>query len=100
MKLQNGLQAAQTEVRDLQAEFEQDREDMLETIRKQDQQLKLANQILDRVRTLVRPNCNYYNLEKIRMDAVWDDETSMWRLPKVISADLSLPSESPRVCFG
>ena len=52
MKLENHLHAAKTEVADLQAEFEREREDMLETIRRQEQQLRLATQILDKVSML------------------------------------------------
>ena len=66
---------------------------MLETIRKQDQQMKLANQILERVRNMIRPGCNYYNLDKIRAEAVWDDDGDQWLLPKVQSSDVYLPVE-------
>ena len=90
-KLEDQLRVAKTEVQDLQSEFERDREDMLETIRKQEQQLKLATSIIERTRTLIRPSCNYYNIEKIRAEAVWDDDNEVWLLPKVRDTDQKLP---------
>ena len=43
------LKSAQSEIDDLQTEFERDREDYLETIRKQEQIIKLQQQILDKI---------------------------------------------------
>lgn len=42
------------EIEDLQGEFELDRLDYLETIRKQDQQLKLYSQILEKIQPIIR----------------------------------------------
>ena len=47
------------EIQDLQREFESDRSDYLDTIRKQDQQLILLQQILDKVQPTIRKECNY-----------------------------------------
>ena len=44
---------------DLQSEFEKDRQDYLDTIRKQDQQLLLLQSILDKVQPTIRKDCNY-----------------------------------------
>ncbi len=51
--------ALMAEIRDLQSEFESDRTDYLDTIRKQDQQLQLLQQILDKVQPTIRKECNY-----------------------------------------
>jgi kinesin family protein 3/17 len=48
-----------SEIADLQKEFEEDRTDYLDTIRKQEQQLLLLQQILDRVQPIIRKDCNY-----------------------------------------
>ena len=48
-----------TEIRDLQQEFEDDRTDYLDTIRKQDQQLKLLQQIVEKIQPTIRKECNY-----------------------------------------
>lgn len=43
------IQSLENDIEDLHGEFELDRLDYLETIRKQDQQVKLLQQILDKV---------------------------------------------------
>eukprot|EP00042_Codosiga_hollandica_P055475 m.778932 g.778932 ORF g.778932 m.778932 type:complete len:1027 (+) comp59124_c0_seq13:51-3131(+) len=90
-KIGDALQAARTEAADLQAEFEREREDMLETIRRQEKELKYYTTLADKVRTLIRPSCNYYNLEKIRLEAMWDEDAALWRFPRVINSDTYLP---------
>ena len=53
------VKALNSEISDLQTEFENDRSDYLDTIRKQDQQLILLQQILDKVQPTLRKECNY-----------------------------------------
>ena len=48
-----------TEISDLQYEFERDRQDYLDTIRKQDQQIKLIESILEKIHPTVRKDYNY-----------------------------------------
>ena len=48
------VRSLESEIEDLQSEFELDRLDYLDTIRKQDQQLKLLSQILDKVQPFIR----------------------------------------------
>lgn len=47
------------EIQDLHSEFENERTDYLETIRKQERQLLLYNQILDSVLPVLSKECNY-----------------------------------------
>ena len=54
------IRALNSEISDLQTEFEKDRTDYLDTIRKQDQQLKLYQQIMDKVQPTIRKDCNYW----------------------------------------
>lgn len=50
---------------DLNAEFEFERIDYLDTIRKQEKQLALYQQLLEKVQPVLRRDCNYYNLDKV-----------------------------------
>lgn len=54
------MKALNAEISDLQAEFEEDRSDYLDTIRKQDQQLILMQQILDKIQPTIKKECNYW----------------------------------------
>jgi kinesin family protein 3/17 len=89
--LQDELFQAKGEVEDLQVEFEREREDYLETIRKQETQMALQKLLLEKVQPLLRRDCNYSNLDRIMSESKWDDERKMWILPEVIVERTALP---------
>lgn len=53
------LKASDREIADIQSEFENERTDYLETIRKQERQIKLQSQILDKIVPTLSKECNY-----------------------------------------
>lgn len=65
--------------------------DYLETIRRQDQQLRLLQQILDKIQPCLRRDCNYSNIEKIKGDSLWDADQQKWRIPELIVVKTKLP---------
>lgn len=101
-KVWNKLQVAQAEIKDLTEEFQKEREDMLDTIRELNKQLKLKQMLLDsfvppheveRVRglllvsepccaaALVRGRCDV-DLPAVQIEAraTWDEEADEWSL--------------------
>ncbi|CAN8028614.1 unnamed protein product, partial [Ixodes persulcatus] len=90
-KAKKKIQALEQEVRDLQTEFEADRTDYLETIRRQDQQLRLLGQILEKVQPCIRRDSNYANLELVKAQSVWDQDAQRWRLPELSIQRTKLP---------
>lgn len=80
------------EVSDLQREFEREREEYLDTIRKQERQLKLLSKLTQRIQPMIPHDCNYYNIDKIQMIAIWNEEMQDWILPDIKREKLSLPS--------
>merc|ERR1711972_679680 len=42
---------------------------------------KLLNGIIDKIQPTVKRDCNYYNVDRIKKQAVWDDEEEEWQLP-------------------
>ena len=85
------IKVLNSEINDLQQEFEDDRTDYLDTIRKQDQQLILLQQILDKVQPTMRKDSNYSNIEKIKQEAKWNDEVQKWAIPDLVIAKTKLP---------
>lgn len=82
----------QNEVDDLQREFEREREEYLDTIRKQEKQIKLLSKLNQKIQPLIPHDCNYYNMDKIQMIAIWSEEIQDWILPDLKREKLSLPS--------
>lgn len=85
------LRAAKTEIKDLQSEFELEKIDYLSTIRRLERDLMLFQQLLDQAQTLVRRDCNYSNLEKMKRESVWDEETGCWKIPEPVIEKTRLP---------
>ncbi|KAK2874893.1 hypothetical protein Q8A67_022046 [Cirrhinus molitorella] len=92
---QKKLKAAKLEIRDLQAEFEMERDDYLATIRRLEREGQLLQGILERMAPLVRRDCNYSNVDRLRKEALWDEEGGTWRLPEVLVQKTTLPAVPP-----
>ena len=90
--LEDELKSAKGEIDDLQVEFEREREDYLETIRKQEMQMSLQKQLLERIQPLLRRDCNYSNLDHIMAESKWDEERARWILPELIVERTTLPA--------
>ncbi|XP_007459289.1 PREDICTED: kinesin-like protein KIF17 isoform X2 [Lipotes vexillifer] len=90
-KMQRKLWAAEVEIKDLQSEFELEKIDYLATIRRQERDFVLFQQLLEQVQPLIRRDCNYSNLEKIRRESCWDEDNGFWKIPQPIIIKTSLP---------
>lgn len=85
------LRAAEVEIKDLQSEFQLEKIDYLATIRRQERDSMLFQQLLEQVQPLIRRDCNYSNLEKIRRESCWDEDSGFWKIPEPIILKTSLP---------
>ncbi|XP_028302752.1 kinesin-like protein KIF17 isoform X2 [Gouania willdenowi] len=92
IKVQVKLKAAKLEIRDLQAEFEEERNDYLATIRRLEKEGQLLQGLLERMVLLVRRDCNYSSLDRLKKEALWDEENTVWRLPDVTVQKTTLPT--------
>ncbi|XP_045638008.1 kinesin-like protein KIF17 isoform X3 [Ursus americanus] len=94
-KMQRKLRAAEVEIKDLQSEFQLEKIDYLATIRRQERDSMLFQQLLEQVQPLIRRDCNYSNLEKIRRESCWDEDSGFWKIPEPIILKTSLPVAVP-----
>ena len=85
------LKSQEQEIRDIQREFAVERDDYLETIRRQEQGMRLLEQLLTRVQPTIRKDCNYADLEAIKKQAIWDEVEQKWRLPELQLQKTKLP---------
>ena len=84
-------ESLQREILDLQSEFEFDRIDYLDTIRKQEQEQQYLQAVIDRLLPVIRRDCNYVNLDRIRAQSMWDENNQAWILPKLTIEKTQLP---------
>ncbi|VDK55393.1 unnamed protein product [Anisakis simplex] len=99
-KQKRKVKSLESEIEDLHGEFELDRLDYLETIRKQDQQIKLLQQILDKIHPIVKRDCNYHNLDRVKKDAAWNEDQGKWILPELFFTKTTLPSATPVIAVN
>lgn len=69
-----------------------ERNDYLATIRRLEREGQLLNSLLERMVQLVRRDCNYSNLDRLKKEAVWDEDSTTWKLPDVMVQKTTLPS--------
>lgn len=92
------LRAAEVEIKDLQSEFELEKIDYLATIRRQERDFMLLQQLLEQVQPLIRRDCNYSNLERIRRESCWDEDNGFWKIPEPVIIKTSLPVGQELLC--
>jgi len=51
--------------------------------------------VVDRLLPVIRRDCNYVNLERIRAQSTWDENNQMWHLPKLTIEKTQLPPARP-----
>ena len=79
------LLTTEDDIKDMSQEFEMERQDYLDTIRRQDQTVQLFEQLLTTVVPLLRRDCNYFNMDKIKMECKWDRNAAQWIIPKLVT---------------
>nr|KAG5694636.1 hypothetical protein BaRGS_014731 [Batillaria attramentaria] len=72
------IKSLEREIIDIQSEFEFDRVDYLDTIRKQERHIMLLDAIIARIQPCLRRDCNYYNIDRIRTECKWNEEEERW----------------------
>lgn len=87
-KLVAKLTEAKAEVRDVQSEWQREKEDMLDSVRDLTNQLKLKMAIIDNF----IPRAEAARLEQ---RAVWDEEVLIWRTKPITHSDPHLKSQRP-----
>merc|ERR1712178_340877 len=70
-----------SELKETNEHFDMERQKYEEKIFLKEKEVKLLNGIIDKIQPTVKRDCNYYNVDRIKKQAVWDDEEEEWQLP-------------------
>lgn len=89
------LESAEEDIQDLYAEFEIERQDYLSTIRHQERTMKLYEQLLETVVPCLRRDCNYFNMDKVKVECKWNEVKDCWDIPKLTMNKTLLAQTSP-----
>ncbi|KAK4878464.1 hypothetical protein RN001_010970 [Aquatica leii] len=85
------VKSLEKEIDDIQGEFQVERNDYLETIRKLNRNTKLWSQIADKVCGTLKNECNYRNLDAIKEQAIWIEDSQRYKLPNLVIHRTKLP---------
>ena len=53
--------------------------------------MQFLQSVIDRIHPVIRRDCNYVNLERIRAQSTWDENNQRWNLPKLTIEKTQLP---------
>lgn len=76
---------------DLQSEFQLDRADYLETIRRLEKNCQFYKQFVDLALPYLRKSGRYWDPEAIKCESTWNDDLNKWKLPEDSMIRLKLP---------
>ena len=73
-KFKTKLSTAKEEISDIQEEFEQERSDLLESVRDLHSHMRLQRLIMDRLASCIRRDCNYFNVDSVLAQSKFNEE--------------------------
>lgn len=88
------LKALEREVSDIQSEFQFERSDYLETIRRLEKNLKFYQQLLEKAVPFLRREGRFWNPDTIKADSTWNDDLKKWKISENVMLRVNLPPAS------
>jgi len=85
------IRGLERETTDIQSEFQLDREDYLETIRKLEKSNKFYEQLMEKALAHLRRDGRLWDIDVIKGESVWNDDFKKWKLPEALMSRLKLP---------
>lgn len=85
------IRAQEREIQDLHSEFQLERADYLESIRKTEKDMRFYEQLLGRALPFLRKDNRFWDVDDIRVRSDWNDETEKWVFPEDSLRRVPLP---------
>ncbi|CAO1400372.1 unnamed protein product [Diamesa serratosioi] len=89
------IRSLDREIVDIQGEFQLDRADYLETIRRLQKQTKFYEQFYEKINPILRRDGRMWNIEHIKEDSIWNDDLKKWKIPDNLTMQIKLPPAAP-----
>lgn len=75
------IRLLEREIIDIQAEFQLDRADYLETIRRLEKRNKFYEQFFEKISPVLKRDGRVWNIDAIKAESVWNDDLKKWKIP-------------------
>lgn len=75
------IRLLEREIIDIQGEFQLDRADYLETIRRLEKRNKFYEQFFDKISPVLKRDGRVWNIDAIKAESTWNDDLKKWKIP-------------------
>lgn len=93
------IRSLEREIVDLQGEFQLDRADYLESVRRLEKRNKFYEQFFEKISPILKRDGRVWNIDYIKSESAWIDDLKKWKIPESLIMHVKLPpatSHSPR----
>lgn len=93
------IRSLDREILDLQGEFQLDRADYLESMRRLEKRNKFYEQFFEKISPILKRDGRVWNIDQIKAESTWNDDLKKWKIPDSSITHVKLPpamSHSPR----
>lgn len=85
------IRVLEREIEDLHSEFQLERADYLESIRKLEQGSRFYQQLTERALPIIRRDNRFWDVDDIRSRSEWSDDAKKWTIPEDVLRRVTLP---------
>lgn len=90
------IRSLEREIVDIQGEFQLDRADYLETIRRMEKRNKFYEQFYEKISPILKKDGKIWNIDYIKAESVWNDDLKKWKIPDTLIQHVKLPPANTR----
>lgn len=93
------IRSLEREIVDIQGEFQLDRADYLETVRRLEKRNRFYEQFFEKISPILKRDGRVWNIDYIKNESQWIDDLKKWKIPDSLIMHVKLPpatSHSPR----
>lgn len=85
------IKSLEREIVDIQGEFQLDRADYLETIRRMEKRNKFYEQFFEKISPILKKDGKIWNIDYIKSESLWNDDLKKWKIPDSLIMHVKLP---------
>lgn len=85
------IRSLEREIVDLQGEFQLDRADYLESVRRLDKRNKFYEQFFEKISPILKRDGRVWNIDYIKSESTWVDDLKKWKISDSLITHVKLP---------
>jgi hypothetical protein len=89
------IRSLEREIVDIQGEFQLDRADYLDTIRRMEKRNRFYEQFFEKISPILKRDGRVWNIDYIKSESAWNDDLKKWKIPDTLIMHVKLPPATP-----